>query len=281
MKVGLVGTHTAKGEGSPSDDGLAALAGALATRVVDVTVCSCRPDGSGRDWVDAGLGYRAVFMPGPGPSDAELAPAMGDFARFLASQWVSDRPDVVNASTWIYGVAAQLAADRYGIASVHSLPQLSVVLHRRQDRRIGPVTRTRSEGLLARSATRVAVPCAEDVLDVVKLGCPRPRVSVVPQAVDLDQFSPVGPTEDRRRERRIVAVTRELLPPNGLDDLMHTISRLRPRHTRSNNRAVDDQLGASRHGPRPSARQSVASGREPLADQPRAQTRRSQRGGDS
>jgi glycosyltransferase involved in cell wall biosynthesis len=200
MKVGLVGTHTAKGEGSPSDDGLAALAGALATRVV--------------------------------------------------------------------GVAAQLAADRYGIASVHSLPQLSVVLHRRQDRRIGPVTRTRSEGLLARSATRVAVPCAEDVLDVVKLGCPRPRVSVVPQAVDLDQFSPVGPTEDRRRERRIVAVTRELLPPNGLDDLMHTISRLRPRHTRSNNRAVDDQLGASRHGPRPSARQSVASGREPLRSRP-------------
>src|SRR4051812_38752756 len=122
MKVGLVGTHALQGEGEPPDDDLAALAGALAAIGLDVTVYSCRPDGMGQDSRSADLGYRVVYMPEPGPSDAELAPAMGDFARFLSAQWETDRPDVVNASTWIYGVAAQLAADHHGIASVQSLP---------------------------------------------------------------------------------------------------------------------------------------------------------------
>jgi glycosyltransferase involved in cell wall biosynthesis len=198
----------------------------LAASGVDVTVYSCRPDGRGQDSASDDLGYRVVYMPGPGPSDAELAPAMGDFARFLVARWADDRPDVVNASTWIYGVATQLAADRHGVASVQSLPQLSTAVHRRQDRQIGPVTRPRFERLLARSATRAVVSCTEDVAELVRLGCPRTRVSVLPQAVDVDHFSPLGAADDRHWETRIVSVARELLPHKGLDDLVHALPRL-------------------------------------------------------
>jgi glycosyltransferase involved in cell wall biosynthesis len=226
MKVGLVGTHATESEGRPADDELSSLAGALAASGVDVTVYSCRPDGAGRDSDVDDLGYRVVYMPGPGPSDAELAPAMGDFARFLSSQWEADRPDVVNASTWIYGVATQLAADHHGVASVQSLPQLSSAVHRRQDRQIGPVTRLRFERLLARSATRAVVSCTEDVADLVRLGCPRTRVSVLPQAVDMEHFSPVGDADDRHMETRVVSIARELLPHKGLDDLVCALPRL-------------------------------------------------------
>lgn len=209
MKVGLVGTHSAtREERSPVDS----LAGALAIRGVDVTVYSCRANHFGPDTVETDLGYRVAYTPGRGPSDAELAPAIGHFARFLAKQWALDRPDVVNATTWIYGVAAQLAADHHGIPSVQSLPELSGAVHRPQGRHIGPVTRVRFERLLARSATRVVVSCTDDVLELIKLGCPRTRISVLPQAVDMHQFSPTGPAADRERERWIVAAR----PPPGI-----------------------------------------------------------------
>jgi glycosyltransferase involved in cell wall biosynthesis len=234
MKVGLVGTPPALRDADASTgDGSAALASALASRGLDVTVFGCRSDSGGPDVVDLEAGYRVVYMPEPagvGPtedlSDADLAPAMGDFARFLADRWATDPPDVVNAGTWIYGIAAQLAADRHGIPSVQTLPELGDVVHRRQGREVGPPTRARFERLLARSATRVFASCTEDVIDLVRIGCPRGRLSVLPQAVDTDLFSPAGPAEHRASERRIVGVARDLLPHRGFDDLIRAMPRL-------------------------------------------------------
>jgi D-inositol-3-phosphate glycosyltransferase len=233
MKVGLVGTHPGPGVGRPQSvhgSRLAALAGALADRNVEVTVYSYLAGTSRPEAVDSDTGYRVVYLPGPGSaddsSDAVLAPVMGDFARFLVDRWAVDRPQVVHAGSWMYGVAAQLAASRHGIATVQSLSELSGVVHRRQGRQLGPVTRARFERLLARSATRVTASCTEDVVEVARLGCPRGRVSVLPQAVDTELFSPVGATDLRTSERRIVAVARELAPYKGLESVIAAIARL-------------------------------------------------------
>ena len=232
MKVGLVGPTSTRLNVSSDTVELAPLAASLAARGVDVTVYRCRPDGSQPEPVEADTGYRVVDMPTPaagpadGSADVGLAPVLGDFARFLSDRWADDRPDVVHAGSWMYGVAAQLAADRHAIATVQSLPQLGGVVHRRQGRHVGPAARSRFERLLARSASRVAVSCSDDLLELVKSGCPRPRLAVLPQAVDVEHFSPIGPSVDRTADHRIVTVARDLLPHKGLDDLVRAMPRL-------------------------------------------------------
>lgn len=233
MKVGLVGTHPASVVDRVQDvhgSRLAALAGALASRGADVTVYGVGPRGAGPDVVATELGYRVVLMPGPETnpyaSDASVAPIMGDFAQFLAARLAVDQPDVVHTESWIYGVAAQLAADRLGIASVQSLPELSGVVQRRQARTVGPGSRARFERLLVGTATRVTASCTEDVLELTRLGCRRARISVLPKAVDTELFSSIGPGADRIGVPRIVMVARDLLPHKGIEDVIGALARL-------------------------------------------------------
>lgn len=232
MKVGLVGTHPVPTVERPSDGHgarLARLAEAMAARGADVIVYSVRPQGAGPDLVSTEKGYRIADMPGPGgtayASDTSLAPVMGEFAQFIVRRLAADRPDVVHARSWMYGVAAQVAADRLGIASVQSLPELSAVVHRRQERVIGPASRARFERLLVRSATRATVSCEQDVVELIGLGCRRVRVSVLPEAVDTELFcrAPVG---DRGDIPRIVTVARELKPHKGIEDIIGALKRL-------------------------------------------------------
>ena len=225
MRVGLVGTHQVSVDGgSQARDDVTSLATSLAAGGVDVVGYSCQPS-----TVD--LGYPVVRLPAPpealeASSDAALAPIVGDFARFLSAAWGDHPPDVVSAVSWIDGVAAQLAADHHGIPAVQALPELARAAQRRQGRRIGSAAQPRFERLLARSAQRVAVSCTEDLAELVSLGCARRRLSVLPQAVDVEHFTSVGPVAPRGGGQRIVTVARELLPHKGLEDLVRTLPRL-------------------------------------------------------
>lgn len=224
MRVGLVGSHLASIDGGSLGDDVTSLATALAAGGVDVVGYSCQPGA-----VD--VGYPVVRLPAPteaveASSDAALAPIVGDFARFLSAEWGDHPPDVVSALSWVDGIAAQLAADHHGIPTVQTLPQLAHAAQRRQERRIGSAARPRFERLLARSAQRVAVSCTEDLAELVSLGCARRRLSVLPQAVDVEHFSSVGPAAPRGSKQRIVAVAREILPHKGLEDLVRTLPRL-------------------------------------------------------
>ena len=225
MRVGLVGSHQAGVDGEPpAPDDVTSLATALVARGVDVVGYSCQPG-------TLEVGYPVVHLPTPveapeARSDAGLAPIVGDFARFLSAEWGDDPPDVVSAASWTHGVAAQLAADRHGIPTVQALPRLEHAAHRRQGRRVGPGPQPRFERLLARSAHRVVVSCTEDLAELVALGCARRRLSVLPQAVDVEHFNSVGPVASRSSDQRIVTVARELLPHKGLEDLVRTLPRL-------------------------------------------------------
>jgi D-inositol-3-phosphate glycosyltransferase len=225
MRVGLVGSHQAGVGGEPqAADDVTSLATALVARGVDVVGYSCQPD-------TVEMSYPVVNLAAPAAapearSDADLSPIVGDFARFLSAEWGDDPPDVVSAASWIHGVAAQLAADHHGIPTVQALPRLGHAAHRRQGRRVGPGPQPRFERLLARSAQRVFVSCTEDLAELVGLGCARRRLSVLPQAVDVEHFTSVGPVAPRGSEQRIVTVARELLPHKGLEDLVRTLPRL-------------------------------------------------------
>jgi glycosyltransferase involved in cell wall biosynthesis len=216
---------------------LSALAAALARRGADVTVYTCRPGPAGVGRFETDDGYRVVHWstgelevnsttPSHPTGDAALSHVMGDFTRFLAAEWATVRPDVVHADGWLYGVASQLAADHNVVPTVQALPELSSVVRRRQDRSFGPPARPRFERLLARGASRVAASCAEDVVELVKLGCARTRVSVLPHGVDLATYTTTGHVAQRFAEQRIVAVGSNLLPYKGFDDLIGALQRL-------------------------------------------------------
>lgn len=226
MRVGLVGANPAV---EPAERGMstAGLAAALAARGAEVTVYAPRHDADAPDTVVVD-GYRVVQTPRAiGTATSDLAEVLNDFAHFLVDQWSTDRPDVVHARSWLHGVAAQLSADRHALPTVQALPELGSALRRRQSRVVGPPARTRMERLLARSATRIAAACSDDVEDLIRMGCARARIAVLPHGVDVEAFAPTGPVADRGADgHRIVAAVDELLPHQGLDDLVRVMTRL-------------------------------------------------------
>ena len=156
----------------------------------------------------------------------EVAPFVGDLARLLVGEWTADRPDVVHALTWTHGIATQLAGNRLGLPTVQTLPVLSAMARRRQHRPRAAVSRERMEVLLARNAACVTASCTEDVDELVRLGCSRSRVSVLPHGIDVDVVGAVqSPTESGRR-RRVVAVARKLRPDKGFDVLIRAMTKL-------------------------------------------------------
>ena len=179
----------------------------------------------------AHVDHPMVSMLGAGggtTDDKDVAAHLGEFARFLVSEWTVDRPDLAHADGWMSGVAVQLAADKLGIPTVQSLPELSSVARRRTGRELGPPARVRFERMLVHGATHALVSCTDDVMELGRMGAPRRRVSVLPHGVDCETFTSFGPTAERRDGlRRIVAMCSDLLPHRGFDVLVGALSRLR------------------------------------------------------
>src|SRR5262245_768064 len=118
MRIAFVGPHSEASSGTPRAQRVAAMAAALTRSGADVTVHTI--SGTRTRHAKSAAGYRLVNMPlvtGAALNDASgldedaaLAAGLRDFARFLDESWDEEAPDVVHADSWIYGVAAQLAA---------------------------------------------------------------------------------------------------------------------------------------------------------------------------
>jgi D-inositol-3-phosphate glycosyltransferase len=233
MRVALVGEHIAA---RPNGDGGAAtasrvdsLAESLARLGHRVTVYTVRDRPDDAERVDTAQGYRVVRAaaePGVSAISGEVAPFVGDLARFLVGEWTADRPDVVHAQTWAHGIAAQLAGNRLGLATVQTLPVLSAITRRRQRRPRVSVSRERMEVLLARNAAWVSASCTEDVEELIRLGCSRSRVAVLPRGIDVDAPGAEQAAADHSKRRRIVSVARELQPHKGFDVLIRAMTKL-------------------------------------------------------
>ncbi|WP_042573643.1 glycosyltransferase [Rhodococcus sp. MEB064] len=200
---------------------VAALAAALVDRGHDVSVFTRRDSTDLPDDVTAPDGYRVVHVPAGPPAPIakdDLLPFMGDFAAGLSEHWTADRPDVVHAHFWMSGLATQLAAGPLAIPTVVTFRALGVVKKRHQGTRdTSPLSRTKIERLIARSADHVIATCSDEVTELVRMGIPRRRISVVPCGVDLEQFQPAAiASADPTRRGRLVAVGR-LVPRKGFD----------------------------------------------------------------
>ena len=208
-----------------------ALSRALARTGHDVTVYTRRDsadlpervvtdDGVTVDHLDAGPAE-------PLPKD-ELLPYVGALGRALADRFDAEPPDVVHAHFWMSGLASIAAARRAGVEApppvVQTFHALGVTKRRHQGRQdTSPPVRIRMERALARDAAAVIATSTEEAQELVRLGGARPRITVLPCGVDVEEFTPEGPVAERGPLRRVLAVGR-LVPRKGFDTVIRALA---------------------------------------------------------
>lgn len=198
------------------------LAAGLVRRGHEVIVHTRRDDPAVPVVVHSAGGVRVEQVPAGPPERIgkdDLLPHMGAFAQQLHDRWVSDPPDVVHAHFWMSGLASLIAAKDLGIAVVQTFHALGAVKRRHQGSAdSSPPEREEVERLVARRASWVVATSSDEVFDLVRMGVPRSRVTVVPCGVDTEQFRPEGPMLPRTPGRHRLVVLGRLVPRKGIDD---------------------------------------------------------------
>jgi D-inositol-3-phosphate glycosyltransferase len=208
---------------------VAELSGALARHGHEVVVYTRRDDPTLPERVDTEQGFAVVHVPaGPAeclPKDALLA-HMGVFGDVLARSWGDWRPDIAHAHFWMSGLATMHAAGVRKVPAVQTFHALGVVkrLHQGPDD-TSPEDRIRLETLVGQNVDCVAATCSDEVNELVRMGLSRSSIAVIPCGVDVDEFTPSGPTASRDRRHRVVAVGR-LVPRKGFETMICAMRHL-------------------------------------------------------
>jgi glycosyltransferase involved in cell wall biosynthesis len=207
---------------------VAALSAALTRQGHEVTVFTRRDDPAAPAQVTVDDGYTVVNVPAgppvPIPKD-ELLEHMPAFARVLRTAWATTSYDVVHTHFWMSGLAGLAAAQAVGLPVAHTFHALGVVKRRHQgDKDTSPPARLGVETHLARHVDRVVATCSDEVFELLTLGMPRDRVSVVPCGVDLAHFTPHGPIAPRRAGLARLLVVGRLVERKGVADAIAALA---------------------------------------------------------
>jgi D-inositol-3-phosphate glycosyltransferase len=209
---------------------VAALATALARRGDDVVVHTRRDDRALPRRVPLAHGVFVDHVPAGPPeplSKDELLPHMDAFGRDLLEQWSLHRPDVVHAHFWMSAVAALAAAGPLGIPVVHTFHALGTVKRRQQGAKdTSPPERIGIERRIAADVDRIVATCSDEVFELLRMGADRRRISVVPCGVDVDRFTPTGPTEPRRPGMHRLVAAGRLVERKGIGNAIVALAEL-------------------------------------------------------
>jgi D-inositol-3-phosphate glycosyltransferase len=208
---------------------VAALAAALGGLGHDVRVYT-RRDAPGLPEVVTARSFDVVHVPAGPPAvlpKDELLPHMGAFAEWMAADWrATGLPDVAHAHFWMSGLAAVTAARACGVPVVQTFHALGTVKRRHQGAAdTSPPHRASYERQLGRVVDRVVVQCRDEERELLAMGVPGERMSLVPSGVDLDLFTPAGPVAPRTARPRILTVGR-LVERKGYADLIRALPRV-------------------------------------------------------
>ncbi|WP_179469070.1 glycosyltransferase [Mycolicibacterium vinylchloridicum] len=189
---------------------VAEMSAAMAGRGHDVTVYTRRSDPRSPQRIVTPQGYTVVHVdagPAEPIAESQLPEYLGEFSHTLAAQWTVDAPDVAHAHYWTSGVATELATRGTGIPTVQTFHELGAARDRQLGRQHADAdTRTKLERIVARDASWIVATCTDELQELMRLGCRRSHVSVVPCGVDVEMFSNQGSTAERGARPRIVAV---------------------------------------------------------------------------
>jgi glycosyltransferase involved in cell wall biosynthesis len=208
---------------------VAELSAALVRAGHEVIVYTRRETDDQEPEVQAPAGYRVVHVPaGPArqlPKD-DLLPHMDAFGDYLAEDWARRRPHLAHAHFWMSGLATLRGAAGYRVPTVQTYHALGVVKRRHLGSEDpSPPSRIELECRIGQRMDRIVATCSDEVFELIRLGVPRSKITIVPCGVDLDLFSPVGPVLERRLPHRIVTVGR-LVPRKGFDTAIRAVSQV-------------------------------------------------------
>ncbi|MEU4341874.1 glycosyltransferase [Nocardia sp. NPDC023852] len=236
MKIAMVSEHASPLAALGGVDAggqnvhVAELSAALCREGHEVTVYTRREEADAPHAVTTDQGYCVIRVPAGPPHSLpkdELLPYMDEFGTFLREHWRRERPDVVHAHFWMSGLAALLAARPADIPVVQTFHALGVVKRRHQGANdTSPADRVRLEQLIAERTDHIIATCTDEVFELARMGVPRSRTSVIPCGVNLEQFTPDGPSAPRSAEYRMVSVGR-LVPRKGFDTAITALTSLR------------------------------------------------------
>lgn len=229
MKIAVVGGPVgARGScsvGSGRYD-IARLSTALAGRGNDVRIYTA--DGAGEVRSAGPTLTRIPLSRGDVDSTDSLMPFIGEMARHLVDAWSRDQPDVVHCHGVSYGMAAQLAANRWPVPTVQALHGLGATARRRRLGRAPTDAALKLEKLLARNASALTADCTEDLDELMRMGCGRTKLSVLPPGVDIDDTAAADTSGLHTSESlRVVAVARDFSPAQGLSCVLRLLPSLR------------------------------------------------------
>ncbi|MFF5232179.1 glycosyltransferase [Dactylosporangium sp. NPDC000521] len=235
MRIAMISEHASPLAALGGEDAggqnthVAELSAALAALGHDVRVHTRRDSAALPAEVRAASGVTVVHVPA-GPAEAlakdELLPHMGAFARWSARQWLDGgwSPDVVHAHFWMSGIAALEAARHVDAPVVQTFHALGSVKRRHQGAQdTSPACRVGAERALCRTVDRIVAQCSDEVAELIRLGAPRSRITVVPSGVNQCTFGPGGPAVPRTRGLRRVLTVGRLVPRKGFEEVVRAM----------------------------------------------------------
>ncbi|SMD17894.1 Glycosyltransferase involved in cell wall bisynthesis [Lentzea albidocapillata] len=190
---------------------VAKLSEALRLQGHDLTIYTRRTEARLPDRMRVADGLEVVQVPAGPARQLDVTPHVGEFARSLQDLWSSDVPDLIHAHHWTSGLAAVLGARHSGIPVVQSYHTLQ------------GGDSTAHERLVGRAATCVIATSGHETNELARLGVRRSKISAVPWGVDLQTFTPNGPSAPRNGMPRILTVG-GLAPHDGVDDLIGALT---------------------------------------------------------
>ena len=146
---------------------------------------------------------------GPGVTDYPFTPQLGKVISSL-------HPEVVHAEshlflTTLFAIKAANEMRTPSIVTVHGVTaRRSALLNLSQQAYITTIGRRVFSG-----ASRVVCLSKSDAAEIVRYGCPKGKISMVPNGVDLEIFKPTGGPRDE-----LVVWTGRMVPEKGLPDLL-------------------------------------------------------------
>jgi glycosyltransferase involved in cell wall biosynthesis len=211
---------------------VAALAGGLVELGHEVTVYTRRDSTRTPLQVPTAEGYVVEHVPAGPPSDVpkdELLGYMPAFADHLRRRWRADPPDVVHAHFWMSGLACVDAVRGSAVPVLQTFHALGTVKRRHQGSRdTSPPARIALEQRLCRTVHRVIATCSDEVDELVGMGLPRHRASVIPCGVDTDAFRPVpaARTDAPGPRRPRLLVIGRIVERKGVGNVIEALAQL-------------------------------------------------------